>query len=600
MEHSSPVSKIVATATASSWAQAYSAGKLNLCLSLDGETDENVTSLGKDILEKIQREFFALDEKNLETLKSVVTTVTETIPPTAVFSLVMTTIVTDVLYIVIANLGSVLLKRGGEISVIGNGEKDQVIGFSGKLEPEDIILTATSGLLKTVTHENLSKAFKNNAPHEIGESLAPFLHENASGTEAALIWKMIGSKKTLPEEEIQDPEHPNDTLSLEEKPQEKKESFKTPNITEFFSKMMLFLKEKMPQVRLGKRQIIILAAILLVVILSGSLYFEKGARKSKEETAQAALFLTPARQQYDDALALISLNRALAVEELQQIKTEAEAEKSKFPAGSNAFLEIETFLAQVNKALSGEVGGSSQINVFFDALKNSEIPNVSNVTVKNGEIVAVGSTKGGLLSETGTVRKTFDTGGSIIGITADEKNVYIIQGNTVSEITKSDGKKSTLVKNQSKPVSIDTFGGNIYLLSGTDKTVYKYRPTSYDKESYFTKDTILSNPSSISIDASVYVVDGGKILKFTRGTTDTFSYAGKPLSSNTQIYTDVDYENLYVLDSGTKTAIVLSKKGTVISEVNLKGMKNMTSIAADEKNKKMYVCADNKIYEISF
>ncbi len=186
------------------------------------------------------------------------------------------------------------------------------------------------------------------------------------------------------------------------------------------------------------------------------------------------------------------------------------------------------------------------------------------------------------------------------GVTEDEKYIYILSGNSVTQITKTDGKSSTIIENQNNPISIDTFGGNIYLLSGTDKTIYKYRPANYNKESYFTKNTALVNANSISIDASIYVVSGGKILKFTRGAPDTFSYSGKPLSSISQVYTDVYYTNLYILDPDKKTATVLSKTGSVVSEVSLKGMKNITSIAADESSKKMYIAADNKIYEVSF
>ncbi|MFI5265265.1 MAG: hypothetical protein ACHQT7_00790 [Candidatus Levyibacteriota bacterium] len=594
MEHSSPVSKIVATATASSWAQAYSAGKLHLCLSLDGETNENVTSLGKDVLEKIQREFFALDEKNLETLKNVVAVVIKTIPPEATLSLVLTTIVEDVLYIIIANSGSVLLKRGEDITVIGNGEKDAVIGFSGKVEPADILLAATSGLLKTISYENLGKAFKNTAPHEIGESLAPFLHEHASGTEAALVWKMIGSKKALPEEELQDAEHPNDTLELEEEP-EKKRSLKIPDVSSYARRI------KIPTITLGKRQLIIVAAVLLGIALLSSLLFEKIIGQSNIENAAVSSFLTPEKQKYDDAIALMSLNKSLAVDELSQVKTETEAEKNKFPAGSHAAATIDTFLALVNQALGGQASvGNSQIKVFFDATKNSDISNVSVITDKGGQITVAGKTKGGFLKSDGSVDSAFDTGGNVTGITQDDKNAYLLEDSVVLQVARSGGKPSSIIDKQASPISIDTFGGNIYLLSKTDKTIYKYVPASFDKASYFTKDTALANPSSVAIDSSIYVVDNGKIIKFTRGASDSFSYAGKPLSSNAQVYTDTDYTNLYVLDPDKKTATVLSKTGGLVTEVNLKGMKNITSIAADETGKKMYICADNKIYSISF
>lgn len=598
MEHSSPVSKIVATATTSAWAQAYSAGKLHLVISLTGTSEEPIASIGKDTLEKLQREFFALDEKTLAHLKKAVGTVTQTIPEGFTTSLVLTTIVDEVLYIVIFNSGSVLLKRDNTTTIIGAGEAGEIVGFSGPLEPGDIVLVATAGLLETVSPENVAKSFETTSPHEVSENLAPFLHSSATGTEAGLVWNMIGTRKPIAAEEEPDAEHPNDTLDLEDthtQPDEK--SAPSPM---FAGALGLLKGIHLPSLKhVSRKQLIIIAAVILVIILVGSIFYEKSTRDNKKQEQEVEAILAPNKQKYDDAIALMSLNKSLAVEELSEVKNDIESKKSQFPQDSNAAKTLDTFLAQVNSALGGDSQtGASQINVFFDATKNSDIPNVSQVTAKGGEIAIIGSTKGGFLQSDGTITSTFNGASSINGLTADEKNAFVLTAGTVEQITKSDGSADTIIEKQASPVSIDTFGGNIYLLSSTDKTIYKYRPSAFAKESYFTGDTKLENPTSFTIDSSVYVIDSGSIKKFTRGAADTFSYKGKSLSSGSKIYTDIDYLNLYVLDPTAKTATVLDKSGNVVTEVSLKGMKNSTSIAADEKAKKMYIVADNKVYSV--
>jgi hypothetical protein len=211
-----------------------------------------------------------------------------------------------------------------------------------------------------------------------------------------------------------------------------------------------------------------------------------------------------------------------------------------------------------------------------------------------------GDKKGGILSSSGSVEKTFDTD-NFQGITADENNIFVLSGNNVIQIPRNSLKPKTIIKSDNSPVSIDTFGGNIYLLSKDDKTVYRYRPNSFSEESYLSKDVKLENPASMAIDASIYIIDNGKIRKFTRGAEDNFSVKnGTSFSGSSKIFTDIDYTNLYIVDTEIKKAFVIDKTGNPVSEFSLKGLKNIVSIAANEKDKKIYITADGNIYSISF
>ena len=61
------LSKIVANASESCWAQAYATRNLYIVLGLETER-EAIAQYGKTLLEKLVREFFALGEKNLNRL----------------------------------------------------------------------------------------------------------------------------------------------------------------------------------------------------------------------------------------------------------------------------------------------------------------------------------------------------------------------------------------------------------------------------------------------------------------------------------------------------------------------------------------------------
>lgn len=586
--------KIVSSPTDSSWAQAYTAGKLSIVLSIVGTPTEPIASLGKDTLEKLQREFFALDEKNLNHIKKAAHEVVTTIPPELTISLVLSTTVENILYVVVANEGFVLLKRGEEAGIIAIGKKNDVTGFSGMLKPEDCLLLGTGNFYKTVSYARISKALLEKDHHKIAENLAPFLHDEATGAEAALVYTLPAAKISSQAETTPD------ELPKEEEFAQNSRSTHLPDtsiFTSFLSKVDIsFIK------RLSRKQMTFIAVIILLCVLGGSILAEKMKRDDVSRQTQMEAFLPESKARYEDAVAVMSLNKSLAVEELTEVKNKIEEKLTDFPKTSSQRRDLSLFLDQVNKALAGEgITTNSVIKVFYDGTKSEEITEPKLITTKGESLIIFGNKKIGVMSADGTVKDTFEVDlSSVKGLTADSKNAYILQGDNVSQIVKSTGKLSTIIDAQENPVSIDTFGGNIYLLSKGEKNVYKFRPNEFAKEAYFTKDVTLESPTSLTIDASVYVLDNAKIRKFTRGAEDSFSTDAKSFSSSSKIFTNEDYANLYLLDPSLKTVSIIEKSGAVKQEFSLKGMKNITGMAADEKNKKIYVAADSKIYSIEF
>src|SRR3989344_8447256 len=94
------LSKIVANASESCWAQAYATRKLYIVLGLETER-EAIAQYGKTLLEKLVREFFALGEKNLATLKQAVSHTLNDVGDDYIYSGVLSCLVKNVLYIVV-------------------------------------------------------------------------------------------------------------------------------------------------------------------------------------------------------------------------------------------------------------------------------------------------------------------------------------------------------------------------------------------------------------------------------------------------------------------------------------------------------------------
>lgn len=101
-------SKIVATANARFWSQAYSAGTIAVVLSLaapeigDG-TATNLAALGKKTLDVLETEYFSLEKKSLETIKQAVKLALQEIPQDVEFSFCAGIVINNILYLLAVN-----------------------------------------------------------------------------------------------------------------------------------------------------------------------------------------------------------------------------------------------------------------------------------------------------------------------------------------------------------------------------------------------------------------------------------------------------------------------------------------------------------------
>jgi hypothetical protein len=122
------------------------------------------------------------------------------------------------------------------------------------------------------------------------------------------------------------------------------------------------------------------------------------------------------------------------------------------------------------------------------------------------------------------------------------------------------------------------------------------------KSNYFNKAPDLSKATSLAIDSSVYLLfSDGTIKKYTKGEEEKFTITGlaTPLTKPTQIITDGEMTNIYILDQGTGRIIQLSKTGAVKKEYTAKILQESKVIVVLENEKKIQFLAQDKYWEIS-
>lgn len=555
------VAKIVATPKISSWSQAYNAGKLFAVLSLEKETsqEEELSLLGKQVIENLEAEFFTLEEKNMVSVKGAVEKSLEILPNEISISLSVGAIVNNILYVFSKGKGKVLIKRGDNLGTILEADND-LAAFSGFLEEGDIVIFQTSQFANIVTDDILSKSLDQQIS-EMAETLAPLIHEKEAGGSSSLILEY----KEEAEEILTQPQREPSEEIIEPK--------KEPFTLTFLRKYMIFAKDqiiKAKAFRAGSfdhsKRLFLTVSILLVVIFIASVFIALKRNSDQKTKALYNQYYVAASKKYDEGQSLLELNRNVGREDLMSAQKLLAEGQPKFSKGSKERLQVDELLNKVNALLA------------------------SSANIKTVEAKAVDSLESKLLNNEQSSNAQFAT--------KENNDIYTLDSNGVSK-----NGKLLIKKDWGQAGGLGIYFGNVYVLDKSAKQILKFisTPSEHVKTNYFSKDTTpdVSSSVSMTIDGSIWVLlKDGTVLKFTRGKSDNLSLNGldKAFSSPTRIFTNADSDNIYILDNGNSRIVVFDKTGAYLSQYQSPILKDAKDLEVLESAKKSYILSGGKIY----
>jgi hypothetical protein len=198
-----------------------------------------------------------------------------------------------------------------------------------------------------------------------------------------------------------------------------------------------------------------------------------------------------------------------------------------------------------------------------------------------------------------------DLGGSTKMIVSGEE-IYVLTEKGIKEIklkVKSSKLKIEKDKEWGEIADMASFGGSLYLLDKKGE-IWKYPAVEGGfgtKQKWLNQTANFSDVVSLVIDGAVWILKSeGTILKYIRGVKEAFGVAGlsKPFFNPVAVWTDSDQEHLYVLDKGNSRVVVLAKSGEYNSEYVFGEIPEVSEIVVAEKEKKLFLLAGSKIYEI--
>ncbi|MGI8420557.1 MAG: hypothetical protein ACR2LN_08040 [Candidatus Levyibacteriota bacterium] len=586
--------KLVATPTDTAWSQSYNAGNLFVCISLatqNAPEEFSLQSVGKELFDVLQSEFFTLEQKDTEHIKKAMQISLEKIPQDIEASITLTFFKESMLSIFIAGSGKVVMKRQEKVGVLLQKHKTStniITTASGFLQNGDTIVIETGPFAQEIPHETVRHALDLEHPNDIVEALSPQMHAQDNGTLAAIVITYRGASHTekmiteeVPSEELAEPEEqtvgtlydsdnlriPEQELSEEappEKEQSAKKSFSLPSLphTNFHLS--------------HRRKLFLNIALILLLLLGASIFFTV---KKKTDNQQKAFFQSiypQAQQDYQTGQGLETLNPQLSQENYQKAESLLKDGETKIKKGSDYYNQMDSLLVKVESSLNTSTTGQTTATKEVTPNKNSLL----QIEKSNKDGIAFGE---------------------------DANDVYMITTTAISTISKASSDKKDIIKNTnywSSPQAIVPYQGNIYVLDQKGGVLkFVVGSGGFGKSSYFVSNAPdLSQAAGMAIDGSVWLVlKGGSLLEYTKGKSNGVQITGlqNPLKSPIKLVTDISMEHVYVLDQGTSRIVQFDKHGAYQNAYMNPLLGKATDFTVSEKSKEILVLSGGKVWQIN-
>ncbi|MDP3726716.1 MAG: hypothetical protein Q8Q96_00180, partial [bacterium] len=336
-----------------------------------------------------------------------------------------------------------------------------------------------------------------------------------------------------------------------------------------FSKLPSYKMFLYPKMSLTHpKKMFLTISVIIAVLLLASIFFAVKKREDAKNQAVLTATISQAQKKYDEGQALLGLNKNFARDDFlaaQKVLTEGQ---TKFKKGSREEKQISELLLKTSEAIS------ASSNLFLVEAKPSE-------------------------------REAHS-----LFAASDDKNIYLIDNEGIFSIDKKTKAKKLIIKKGSQWNETGGFGiyfGSFYVLDKRAGQIFKFVPTEggFSKTNYLASGVSLdfSKAVNLSIDGSVWVLlNDGTIVKFTKGKIENFTLSGldKPLSSPSRIFTNADTDKLYLLDKGNSRIVVTGKDGAYQAQYQTDILKNAIELEVSDKDKKIFVLSQEKIWEISY
>lgn len=561
---------------------------------LDLSSDDAFTK-GRQILSEVADFYFDFEGSPSEKLQKTFEEIQKRLEGSE-FSVLLAAVSGKVLYLISQGAVEAYLKRADNLSsLLSVGTQGQLI--SGFLQEGDSLFLSTASLTQFLA-DDLSKLLnlpKEQFEEEVSTRIGSSNLENHGLAALAIeVEQSEMSQQTNLEQDIP---------SLQEE-----EAATAVNVRQFWQRLPA-LKKYLPQT--GKGRLIV--AVILILIIGLGVGLKIKSAKDAQNTTRFNQAIQKAQDDFNAAKNLASLNGAEAKAKLDSAKSSVNEALGLKPKNTQA-LDLKKQIDDNTDSILQQFK-LSDFPLFLDLDLVKKNFRANQMSLSSGKILLLDPAVKTLISiDIAKKGAQILAGSEQLG----EANYFSLNGGLAFIHSKDKGilrvditnqKISTAAKKDSDLGEIKDiygFGGNIYLLDMGKKMIWKYLATAdgySDKREYLSKGLKVDFADSLrmQIESSVYVLKkDGEMLRFTRGDKDNFSYGGldKGVKDPKSFFVSSDTGNLYLLDSGNLRILILTKTGSYKGIISSDRLGQISDLAVDEKEKKVYLLEGSKIFQV--
>lgn len=625
------IARIISAGNVHAWGQSLNDGNLCLVLEVHGSEENPAVKIGESIIHSLKIKNSSHPITNLETLKQTLELVRG---KTHIKTLLLGVFIENVIYIGLHGDGEAIIKRDGKaLSLI---KKDGVL--SGHTKDGDLFIFANESAKKILETEEYKTVILNENEEKIEEILTPSALNPENPGFAALIVAKEKKQEQIPESSPLPLEHThissqpeNEYTELSNLPSEeyqKEESgrkFTAPNIQGIKNSIFSFVKEKILQEdtyeevndpkKKRTKMILISIAALLLLLFAISVGFGINSQFGSVKKDDYIKTVELVSHKFDEAVSLIDLNPKRSRDLLNEAQKETKKLLSNLPENSIEAKDIKELLTKIENQIivASRVYKQEDPPVLFDLSIIREGAKGQNIALYEDQIVVLDNEGKRLY----TLTKDGKQGEVIAGpdVIKDAKNVsihggnaYVVNTDGIRKIDTNSSNVATVVDNDKEWGTLGpifAYAGNLYLLDKSKNQIWKYiaTETGFTERKNYLEDDVqvnLSDAKSMSIDGSIWVLNGNEVAKLTQGRLDVYTMTDglEEVLEIDALSTNEDAENIYLLDAKKGQVIVYTKEGKYKETYESKSIKGAQDLVVIEPEKKILVLKDSKIYSI--
>lgn len=573
------------------------------CLVASNLYNSNVipTEVGREILEDIKREYYESSGKAFNSLKQSLEKVASKFALTwGEIEIVAASFVSGVVYSSVWGHSEVSILRGGMLANVLKG-RGEVVSASGYPQEGDFLILATKDFVDHVPQYSLKEALGTTDLGSLSSKLSSFYSAEAP-LYGAFILKF--SQELF-----------NDSVLSDQTPRKLPDmsaSFKafTSKISSMFKKRVnerqIYIREPgFSDYEAGSKKTTLTVGIILIALLVVSIGFGIRQRNIKESKSRYETRLAQAVHEFGESESLFTINPERSRELFLNSREIVNILKNEGVKDS----QLDELSARI-VSKTGEILGEYKVNLEnfvdlslvssgfkgFDIASSGEEIFVLDNSLKRVIQVNLASKR----SEVIAGAEDFNGGNQIVSY---EDRAFVVEQDAIIEL----GDDNKIEKAWDGEVLVYSYAANIYVLEKNTSSIWRYAGSEGgfgSKQSWLGSGLNLdfTDAKSFAIDGSMWILDSeGSIFKLTFGTVDTFRMSGLPgnLLGATNIYTNEDLGNIYVLDPSGSRIVVLDKSGEFVVQYLSEELKQASDLVVSEKENRAIVLIDGNLKAIN-